>query len=158
MSKAHGLKGEIFIRPFNSQAKWPALVTKIVIGSKTFLVDSYSLHKQGMIFKLKSINTKAQALALKGELVFLPKKLFKSPKGEEIYLAELLGFFVYVLNKKIGIVDSFKSSGFQDYLRVKKHGQKKITPIPFVSSYIDKIDFFNKKIFLKLPDHFLDLF
>ena len=159
VSKAHGLKGEIFIRPLNIRTEWPRPLKEIIIGTTVFSVQNYSLHKEGMIFKLDNCQTKREAEALKSQAVFLPKKLFKSRKGEGIYLAELLSFCVELLDQvPIGTVHSFQSNSFQDFLLVQPKGEQKLIPVPFVKTYIRKIHFSEKKIILNLPPDFLDNF
>ena len=50
VSKAHGLKGEIFIRPLSEEPHWPHPIKKIFIGDSVFSVQNYSHHKSGVLF------------------------------------------------------------------------------------------------------------
>ena len=125
VSKAHGIKGEIFVRPLNNLPDWPQPIKEIIIGESAFPVQKYSFHKEGIIFKLQNCETKLSAETLKAKPVFLPKKLFKSKKGEKIYLAELLSFHVVVSGHgKIGQVQSFQSYKDQDFLLVEQKKKK----------------------------------
>ena len=190
------------------------------------------------LIKLKGCDSKQQADQLKFQPVFLEKSLFKSQKGSEIYLAELIDFSVSILGQEgEGRVLYFESDGkTQDFLvvafsameetlntshlksssinlkkeklkdkflssevtdtssetqqRKKELKDKSLSPdlfnktagsyqkksdlnrednlkitqkdhiyrIPFVSAYIQKIDFQNKKLILDLPENFLSLF
>ena len=119
VSKAHGIKGEVFIRPLNNLTDWPHPIKKIIIRESALSVQKYSFHKEGMIFKLQNCDTRLSAEALKAQPVFLPKRIFKSKKGERIYLAELLSFHVVVSGRgEIGRVQSFQSYKDQDFLIV----------------------------------------
>lgn len=158
VSKAHGIQGEIFVRLFNPQAEWPKLIKTLFIEDQSFSVQSFSFHKAGVIFKLKESSLRSTALQLKSKSVFLPKALFKSKKGESIYLSELMSFAVQLAGKGyIGKVQSFHSPGFQDFLVVQMKNKKQIL-IPFVSSYIKNIDFSKKILELELPENFLEIF
>ena len=167
ITKYHGLKGELFVKPFNLKSQWPA-ITKIFIGKKDFQteqtlienthqsinsyeVESYKPHKDGFIFKIKGLDDIGDE-KLKGCLVFLEQSLFESSKGEFIYLSELLDFKVFVNGASLGSVTAFESSDFQDYLIVKKENDK--LSIPFVKNYILEINFLDKKIILDLPNDF----
>ncbi len=161
VSKTHGIKGDIFIRPFNQVSCWPKTLNAILIGENllSFEVESYRVHKDGFIFKLKDLNHIDQSENLKGKTVYLLKNHFLSQKGDLIYLSELLGFQLEVLNKGlVGTVNSFQSTKFQDYLLVNTSDSKKPLTIPFVQNYIQDIDFSQKKILLKLPENFLEEF
>ena len=159
VSKAHGLKGEIFIRPLHKDSHWPHPIKKIFIGDSVFSVQNYSQHKGGMILKLDDCHSRSSALALKGQAVFLSKGLFKSKRGENFYLAELTSFQVEILGRgELGAIQSFQSDKFQDFLLVQREGQKAALPIPFVASYIKEISFDKRKLVLDLPVNFLKIF
>ncbi len=161
VSKPHGIKGDLFIQPFNKLSSWPKNLDIILIGKDftSFEVESYQSHKTGFLFKLKTINHIDQSEPLKGEFVYLYKNIFFSQKDESIYLSELLGFQIEVLNKNlVGVINSFKSTKFQDYLLVDTSHSKESLTIPFVQDYIQKIDFLQKKILLDLPEDFLEIF
>ena len=116
VSKAHGIKGEIFVCPFNIKAEWPQPLREIFIGESAFSVKKYSHHKEGIIFELENCHSRQEAESLKAQFVFLPAKNFKSNKGEEIYLAELTSFCVELLGQgEIGNIQSFKSDKFQGF-------------------------------------------
>lgn len=159
VSKVHGIKGEVFIRPLNSQAEWPQPIKEIVIGDLLFSVQKYSRHKEGMIFKLDKCQTRQEAEALKSQAVYLSKEIFKSKKSEGFYLMELKSFFVEVAGEGvIGVVDSFQSHSSQDFLLVKAEGKKDLIPVPFAGDYVQEINFSKKNLILNLPENFLDIF
>ena len=161
ISKAHGIKGELFLRPFHSKASWPQNLKNIFIGESLseFAIKQYKQVKGGWIFSLKTINNRIEAEQFRSKTVFLPKKKFKTKKGESIYLAELKGFLVETLDKKqIGIVHSFQSPASQDVLIVQEKTKKSKILIPFVKAYILKLDFKRKKIVISLPKGYLKFF
>lgn len=159
VSKVHGIRGEIFVRPLNKHADWPQPLKEIFIGNQVFPVQKYSPHKEGIIFKLKDCDTRQSAETLKTQSVFLPKKLFKSKKGEAIYLAELQSFSVEILGQgSIGTVQAFQSDKFQDILLIQLKGTKKLITVPFTKEYLQHIDFSKKKLVLNLPKNFLEIF
>ena len=168
MSKSHGIKGEIFIRPFNSQADWPQTLLSIKIGERVFSVERCSIYKQGFIVKLKNCRTKEEADQFRSLPVFLPKEYFESKKGDNIYLAELIGFEVEVSGYGvIGRIFEFQSDKYQDLLVISSSldknqltvsGQSRDYLIPFVLDYIQKVDFEKKRLFLNLPENFFNVF
>lgn len=159
VSKAHGIKGEILVLPFNVKAEWPQSIKEIFIGNSSFSVKNYRYHKKGIIFQLNNGQSRQEAELLKFQPVFLPKKLFKSKKGEKVYLAELISFSVEVSGQgEIGIVQSFQSVKHQDFLLVQHKGASAKILIPFVESYIKVISFSKKRLVLDLPKNYLKIF
>ncbi|MCY4321343.1 MAG: ribosome maturation factor RimM [Bdellovibrionaceae bacterium] len=163
VSKSHGLKGEIFVKPFNPKASWPS-ISSVKIGSKLFSIEYYSAHKKGFIIKLKTCNTKQEADQLKTQPVFLNKQYFIKQKTEEIYLAEFLDFDVFILKGRyIGKIIKFKSDKYQDFLVLSESQNKNFDKennilVPFTIHYIHKIDFEHKNMVLNLPKNYLSLF
>ena len=155
VSRAHGLRGEIFIRPLGGNPDWPSLLGKIFIGSRSFAVEGFRPHKGGFIFQLKGVGDRNQGEALAGLECFLPKSLFQSASGERIYLSELLGFAVEAADQgSLGLVESFCSSKHQDFLAVRRKPEAEPLLIPFVLEYIEGIDFSRRRLKLKLPSGF----
>ena len=165
VAKSHGLKGELFLTSLHSRPDWPAKIESLKIGEQDFELERYSPHKNGFIVKLKGCDSKAQADQLKLQEVFLDKNLFQSKASNSFYLMELLGFSVEIEGEQgKGSVLHFESdSKNQDFLIIdfptrQKAFHKKSYSIPFVKTYIKKIDFKKKEVFLKLPSNFLSLF
>lgn len=159
VSKAHGIKGEVLARSLNNPKNWPHPIKEIIVGESVFLVQKYSFHKEGIIFKLQDCETRLFAEALKTKPIFLPKKLFKSKTEGKIYLAELLSFCVLVSDYgEIGQVKSFKSYKRQDFLLVEWKEKRSEILIPFVKDYIQDICFPKRTLTLSLPKNFLEVF
>ena len=151
VTRPHGIKGEIFVKSLNESPEWPA-IQEIFIEKVNYSVESYRPHKGGWIFKLKGVESRNESEALKGKEVFLSKELLISSPGENIYLSEILDFSVECEKKSLGFVRKFSSSLGQDYIHVFK--DEKDLPIPFVSAYVEEVDFVNKTLKLQLPPHF----
>lgn len=154
VTRAHGIRGEVFIRPLHPHPDWPSKLKEVFIGEppKAFEVESHRPHKQGWIFKLKGCDTRNAGEALQKQPFLLAKTLFKSFKGESIYLAELSGFSVEVKGRTVGCIQGFSSNGTQDYLEIST--SKTPLSIPFISDYIEDVNFSKRRIKLHLPLNF----
>lgn len=161
--KPHGIRGDIFVRPLNPKPNWPYSLKEIFIGNlpdpPLFSIKKYSFHKEGVIFSLIHFSDIHQAKSLRFKPVFLPQKLFKSKKGELIYLAELFSFSVEVLGCGIiGLIQSFHSNQGTDLILVQKKEPFFEILIPFVEPYIKSINFSKRTVLLDLPEDFLKTF
>ena len=165
VAKSHGLKGDLFVTSFHSKPDWPKDIKTLQIGEQNFELERHSPHKNGFILKLRDCDSKVQADQLKFQEVFLDKNLFQSKSSNSFYLMELLDFSVEIEGEQgRGSVLHFESdSKNQDFLiidfpKTQKTLHKKRHSIPFVKTYVKKIDFKKKTVLLKLPSDFLSLF
>ena len=177
---AHGIRGELFIVLFAGEAAWLNQLKSIRLvndpdaaaprvnphqkltpakpakpqpkGPLTFAVKSARIHKNGLIVKSADIRDRNHAEELRGMLLEVPESFLISKPGEELFLREVLGFGIVDLNRdgeKIGSVKGFSSNGAQDLLVVKAATGD--VEIPFVTDFVDEIDYAAKEIRMKLP-------
>ena len=158
VSRVHGIKGEILIRPFNEEFQWPKDLSQIFLNGQPFSLKFFPAHKQGLRCLLQGINTRDEARTLVGCAVSISKDLFKKKEGE-FYLFELLNFTVHVKGKgKIGQIRQFSCNKDQDILLVQKPSSQEEILIPLVEEYIEGIHFQEKTISLNLPEEFPGIF
>ena len=166
--KAHGVKGEVLLSldagywPPSAGAVYLKKRSKVRSGQnilfdkkdlKAWPVLSARSSALGVIVQLKGLENRNSAQAEAGCEVYLQSCHFQSKKGESFYLSELLGFRVYQSEQQLGFIDHFLSHSHQDLLAVKSLSQE-IIEIPFVSAYIESVDFNKKTLKLKLPPCF----
>ena len=124
VSRARGLSGEIFVRPFNEAFEWPTQAEKIFLNKRPFLsAKPFLPYKNGVRFFLRGIDTRDKAEALIGSrLSFLKSDFLKTAKEGEFYLFELAGFAVHVKGKgtPAGFVRNFSSHKGQDILLIER--------------------------------------
>lgn len=161
ISKAHGIKGEVFVKTSNTDVDWPELKVLFLerdSGLFSFTIESYKPHKSGWIFKLKEVNDRNKSEELVGCSVFLSQAEFKHKEDGVFYLSEIKDFSVITEEgRDLGSIKGFSLNKSQDLILVQKD-ETSIIPIPFVQEYILDISFENKKIILKLPENFLKEF
>lgn len=177
---AHGIRGELFIVLFAGEAAWLNQLKSVRLvndpeaaaprtnphqkltpakppkpqpqGPLTFAVKSARLHKNGLIVKTAEVRDRNQAEEMRGMLLEVPESFLISKPGEELFLREVLGFSVIDLNREainIGKVTAFSSNVAQDLLVVETSSGK--AEIPFVTDFVEKIDYAAKEIRMKLP-------
>ena len=160
VAHVHGLKGEVFVSLFSQEEEIPSVIVDQIVQIKKDLntcletsVHEARSHKRGLIIKLKNVNTRQEAEMLKGAILFVPKKVFSSLKGENIYLCEVLNFEVY--DQQLGVLGkiyAFSSNGAQDLLLVQNE-QGMQMEIPFIKAFVVHIDFELKRVQVDLPSN-----
>ena len=175
LDKIHGVKGSLvllsdsgqFPKPFpnivyinkNSFSSFQTTDQKKLMALERLKVKFSE--KKGILIDFKNFQNRSEAFKLLGKNVYLPRQVFQSKKGEGIYLSELIGFECFVYGgkkrlKKLGEVDHFLSHSHQDLL-VIRDSDGQYLEAPFVSAYIQSIQFKKKQIIFNLPDNFLKL-
>ena len=141
----HGIKGEIRI---HSDAEYKECIfvkgNKLYIGpqKEKMVIGSYRVHKIYDMVTLEGKNNINDVLIYKGKDVYIKKGEITFPT---FLKQELIGMEAIVEQPK-GIVTSILKSKAHDILVI--NGNKKYL-IPYVSEIIEKIDFENKKIYIK---------
>ena len=163
VTKAHGIKGELFIHLFSGQADWleqlEALVlspTKTPENLQTFAIEKMRVHKSGLILKPKGVDDRNRAEALNKSYMQIPTSLLVASPGEPRYLHEYLGFtLVDAQDKPLGKIVDFSNNGAHDLFVVQ--GVEKVFEVPFVDEIVGSIDMNQKIICVDLPEGLMDL-
>ena len=179
IQNAHGLKGEVLVALDSGEPLEP-FPTTIYAGQRSSIQDDFQIleiesirwaHK-GPIIRFQGYSHRDQAETLKGFTLYFNSETFQS---KDFHLFEVLDFLVQIQMdkevKNLGYISHFVSHSHQDLLVVQcvntekdksskntiKYSitkNKKQVEIPFVPSYIQSIDFKEKKMILKLPEGF----
>ena len=160
ITHVHGLKGEVFVSLFSQEEEISSVIVDQIVQIKKDLntcletsVHEARSHKRGLIIKLKNVNTRQEAEMLKGAILFVPKKVFSSLKGENIYLCEVLNF--EVRDQQLGVLGkiyAFSSNGAQDLLLVKDEKGTQVE-IPFIKAFVVHVDFKLETVQVDLPSN-----
>lgn len=160
VQKAQGIRGEIFILVFSKEAAWLKQLKSVALikhlessnfEKKTYQLENKRWHKDGIVVRLKGVETRNQAEELKGAMFEVPESFFATEGGESPYLTELLNLSVLDVNREIlGEIIGFSSNGMQDLACVKTSSGT--FDVPLVDEWIIEINNVEKTIVMDLPD------
>ncbi len=146
---AYGLKGWVRVLPFQDgdalldSRDW-VLVSRTG-ESRPLVMEQAKFHGNGIIAKIKGIDTPEDASALKGA-VGLYREDFPELEDGEYYWVDLMGCLVKnSRDEKIGVVKSVFDAQVHDVLDVKRDDGKSAL-IPFVPNYILEVNLEGKEI------------
>jgi 16S rRNA processing protein RimM len=145
----HGVRGGIKVEPFSeapdallAHAKWwirPARAT----DWREWRVSGGRLHSGALIAALAGVETRDQALALRGGEIGVPRTALPRAKKNEVYWTDLEGLAVQ--NREgvaLGMVEDVVTHGAHPILRVARppgsRGGERL--IPFVAAIVDRVD------------------
>ena len=124
-------------------------------GTVSVSIDEAKTHSDSVVAKLKGMDDRTPAEALRGARIFLPRSSFPAASTDEYYWVDLIG--LNVVNREgvaLGCVRDLMATGPQSVLCVEYvvPAEGDAAPvaaermIPFVSVYVDKVDIAGKLI------------
>ena len=150
----HGIKGELRIL---SDFKYKDQVFihdfKLYVGrSKELLtIDTYRKHKEYDMVKFYEVEDINDAIAYKGDKVYINRDDIKI---DGYFNEDLIGLNVFENDKFIGTIETIIKNNSQEIFVIKNSDKKHL--IPNVDEFIKKIDLKNQKVEVKLIEGLID--
>src|SRR3954464_2677115 len=139
---SYGIRGWIKVAPEVGVAETLLAIREWWIGGEAYRVSEARLHSGVVIAQIAGLETREQALKLKGAAVALDREEFPRADEGHYYLADLVG--LQVVNEKgerLGTLKQWISNGAQDVMEVGGTGAKGGTRlIPWVSAIVKGVD------------------
>ena len=94
--RAHGLRGELVLKPFNPDSELLRELEQIVLklpdgSTRTCTVRGARGHAEHLILALDGVSDRNASEALRGSLVCVPRSALPEPDEDEVYLVDLIG-------------------------------------------------------------------
>lgn len=119
---AHGVRGEVKITTFTAEPMAVADYRDLLRqdGSPALTIVSARLTKGGVIARLKGVDDRNAAEALRGLKLFIPRSILPEPEEDEFYLADLIGLSVETpKGEALGAVKAVQDFGAGDLLEIQ---------------------------------------
>lgn len=117
-----------------------------------YLVETIKVHNDTLLVKLKGVNDRDAALALKSKHVAVPREKFPEAEEGEYYWSDLIG--LNVTNQQgvvLGLVSDVFETGANDVIVVKELVLNKERLLPFVEQTILDVDLVQKTMLVEWP-------
>jgi len=141
---SYGVRGWVKVAPDSGAEEALAGAKEWWIGADAFQVTEAKVHSATVVGKLAGIESREQALALKGLSVALRREALPDPGEGRYYLADLLG--LEVVNEQgepLGVVKRTYSNGAQDVIEV---AGDRTRLIPWVAAVVKEVNLSKKQI------------
>jgi 16S rRNA processing protein RimM len=94
--RAHGLRGELLLKPFNPGSDiWPGLKRVFLRAPdgqlREYVVERGHIHGMQVIMGLRGVSGREASEALRGSIVCVPRADLPEPEQDEHYLVDLVG-------------------------------------------------------------------
>ena len=141
---AYGVRGWVKVAPDGAAQQAVAAATEWWIADHAFGVVAAKVHGATVVGKLAGVETREQALALKGRAVAVRRETLPEPEQGRYYLADLVG--LEVLNEQgraLGVVTRTYSNGAHDVIEV---AGDRTRLIPWVAAVVKAVDLAQRKV------------
>jgi 16S rRNA processing protein RimM len=141
---SYGVRGWVKVAPRDGVADALAAAREWWLGDEARRVESARRHSAAVIAKLAGIDSREQALALKGREVSVPREALPEAGEGHYYLADLLGLeVVNARGEKLGTIERWLSNGPQDVMALAGERERLL---PWVPSVVKRVDLEAKRI------------
>lgn len=154
ISTAQGIRGEVAIKshtddPADIGAYGP-LSDKS--GTKTFEISVVRVAKKGVIARVKGVQDRTAAEALRGTELYIARDRLPVPAPDELYHADLIGLDAFAAEGDIvGEVISVQNFGAGDLLEIRLVGKSRTEFVPFDDHFVPDIDLKARRVTVVMP-------
>ncbi len=156
ITSAHGIRGEIKIKPFTENLDGPSVYGRLwdKTGTHSFDILSSRVSGNSLVVRLKGVGDRNAAEALKGVKLYIDRDNLPEPENENWYFADLIGLAVYdQQDRDLGRVTAIHNFGAGDMLEITpSHGVSDL--LPFTRKDVPEIDVAGGRITIFAPDDF----
>ena len=141
---SYGVRGWLKVAPDDAAGEGLVGAKEWWIGADAYPVSAARIHGATVVGKLGGIESREQALALKGRTVAVRRDALPEPEKGKYYLADLVG--LEVVNEQgapLGVVTRTYSNGVHDVIEV---AGDRTRLIPWVAVVVKEVDLPKKRI------------
>ncbi|MDH4173431.1 MAG: ribosome maturation factor RimM [Betaproteobacteria bacterium] len=141
---SYGVRGWVKVAPQAGVQESLAAAKQWWLDGEPRRVETARVHSATVIAKLEGIESREQALALKGRPVSLPREALPQAGEGHYYLADLLGLeVVNAQGVSFGVVRQWLTNGPQDVMEV---AGDRTRLLPWVPAVVKRVDLAAKRI------------
>ncbi|HEX6296135.1 MAG TPA: ribosome maturation factor RimM [Burkholderiales bacterium] len=142
---AYGVRGWLRLSPERGVQETLARATEWWLGERPYRVAEARMHGATVVGRAAGIDTREQALALKGSTVSVRREALPELEAGHYYLADLVG--LAVVNEKgepLGVVKRLFTNGAQDVMEVVAGEVTRL--LPWVATVVKEVDLAERTI------------
>ncbi len=154
VSGAHGVRGAVRIKSFTDQPIDVAAYGPLSddTGERIFELSGARPVKGGVVARIKGVDDRDQAEALKGTKLSVPRATLPATEDDEFYHADLVGLAaVDGEGADLGRVAAVHNFGAGDLLEIEPPGGAASFMAPFSREVVSEIDLEGRRITVLLP-------
>lgn len=152
---AFGVRGEVRLKSFCADpeaiADYGPLFTED--GSRSFTIRLTRPVAGGFGARLAGVQTKEEADALRGTMLYAGSDRLPALPDDEFYHADLIGLEVYDTGgMRLGTIRAIHNHGAGDLLEVHGPGRRQPLLVPFTLAVVPTVDLARRRVIANLPE------
>ena len=154
---AHGIKGDVRVKPFGDDPLALGDFDSLTDESGTaFRIASLRPAKGGMlVVRFKGVNDRSTAEALNGRDLFVKRSALPEPEDDEFYHTDLIGCRADdQAGVLLGQVTAISNFGAGDLLDIRLEDGGSVL-VPFTSEFVPEIDIASRRVVIAVIDGLL---
>ena len=155
ITKPHGIKGDVFIKPFGDDPLTLNHYGPLTdpSGTQIFTITSLKLNPKGMLVaKIKEIQDRTQAEALKGTVLCVERDKLPAPDDDEFYHTDLIGLEARLqTGKPVGKIIRVDNFGAGDLLEIMPQNSQTSLYLSFTKDNVPELHIDAGYIVISLP-------
>ncbi|MFW6201582.1 MAG: ribosome maturation factor RimM [Gemmatimonadota bacterium] len=167
VTKAHGVKGELAIRPLTDRPEEVYSAGRRIHlgdrdgglppGSPTMTVERARVHKSGLLVKFEDVPDRNEAERLAGRYLLVPLEELAPAEEDEVFYHHLLGSEVVLEDgEAVGRVREVYETAPSDLLEVEAESGRRHL-VPFTKAIVREVDVDARRIVIEPPEGLLEL-
>jgi 16S rRNA processing protein RimM len=141
---SYGVRGWVKVAPQKGVAEALVAATEWWLGEEACRVEQARVHSATVVAKLAGIETREQALSLKGRKIAVARSALPDADDGRYYLADLVGLeVVNAQGARLGVVRQWFTNGPQDVMEL---AGDRVRLIPWVPTVVKQVDLDAKRI------------
>lgn len=158
ISRAHGLRGELAVRPFDPGSQTLSTVDRVRIRTragveKDLVLESLRPTPKEDIVAFEGVESRTEAEGLVGSTVFVFREDLEPPEEGEFFQGDLLGLSaVDEAGTPLGKVEEIWATGEVPNLVIRGAGRQELV-VPFADEFVPTVDLAAQRIVIRPPEY-----
>lgn len=138
------MRGWVKVAPQRGVAEALVAAKEWWLGDEARRVEQAKVHSAAVVARLAGVETREQALALKGAKISVPRAALPEANDGRYYLADLVGLeVVNGQGERLGVVRQWFTHGPQDVMEIEG---ERTRLLPWVPAVVKQVDLEAKRI------------
>ncbi len=155
ISTAHGIRGEVLIKPLTDDPADIAAYGPLSdeAGERQFELLSVRVTNKGVIARVAGVSDRNAAEALRGTGLYIDRDQLPEPDTDEVYHVDIIGMTAVRRDGfVVGEIVAIQNFGAGDLLEIRLVGRRRTEFVLFDDDFVPDIDFEKRRITVIMPD------